>query len=98
MPLPPPSQRSSLFDFLVAGELVLSLSTLAIAFLILVFSEIAPKVIGASYPERVALSRSYVLTPLLKVIGPWSGSSICSSVCCCGSFARSLWVQTRLTR
>lgn len=52
------------------GELVLSLSTIAVAFLILVFSEIAPKVIGASYPERVAFRASFVLTPLLKIIGP----------------------------
>jgi Mg2+/Co2+ transporter CorB len=52
------------------GELVLSLSTIAVAFLLLVFSEIAPKVIGASYPERVALAASHVLSPLLKLIGP----------------------------
>jgi Mg2+/Co2+ transporter CorB len=52
------------------GELVLSLSTVAVAFLLLVFSEIAPKVIGASYPERVALSASHILVPLLKIIGP----------------------------
>jgi len=33
-------------------------ATLAIAFLILVFSEVAPKIIGATYPERIALPAS----------------------------------------
>jgi len=33
-------------------------ATLAIAFLILVFSEVAPKIIGATYPERIALPRA----------------------------------------
>ena len=35
-------------------------------FLILVFSEITPKIIGASYPEPIALAVVYVLKPLLK--------------------------------
>jgi Mg2+/Co2+ transporter CorB len=52
------------------GELVLSLSTAAVAFLLLVFSEISPKVMGASYPERIAFPASYVLTPLLKLVYP----------------------------
>src|SRR5688572_32290534 len=37
------------------GELVLAMATLAVTFFILVFSEITPKVIGATYPELVAL-------------------------------------------
>src|SRR4026209_2496138 len=31
------------------------------AFVILVFSEITPKVVGAAYPERIALPASYVI-------------------------------------
>lgn len=52
------------------GELALSLGTLAVTFLIVVFSEITPKVIGASYPERIALPAAYVLHPLLRVLYP----------------------------
>jgi Mg2+/Co2+ transporter CorB len=52
------------------GEWVLTLSTLAIAFSILVFSEITPKVVAAAYPERVALASSYVLVVLLKITQP----------------------------
>ncbi len=44
--------------------------TLAITFIILVFSEIMPKVIAASYPERVALPSSYILAPLNKLFYP----------------------------
>jgi len=51
-------------------EYVLAAATLAVTFLILVFSEITPKVIGATYPERIALPSSYILTPLLRVTYP----------------------------
>src|SRR5512147_1391069 len=37
------------------GKLAYAGSTIAISFLIIVFSEITPKVIGATYPERIAL-------------------------------------------
>ena len=52
------------------GELVLSLSTAAVAFLLLVFSEITPKVIGATRPETIAFPASYVLAPLLTIAYP----------------------------
>ncbi len=44
--------------------------TLGITFIILVFSEIMPKVIAASFPERVALPSSYILAPLNKLFYP----------------------------
>jgi Mg2+/Co2+ transporter CorB len=46
------------------------LGTLALTFVILVFSEIMPKIIAASYPERIALPASYVLTPLITLFHP----------------------------
>ena len=52
------------------GESTLVVATAAAAFAILVFSEITPKVVGAAYPERIALSASYVLAPLLKLTRP----------------------------
>ena len=48
---------------------VLGIATLVVAFLILVFAEITPKVIGARYPEQVALAASFALKPLVKGIG-----------------------------
>jgi Mg2+/Co2+ transporter CorB len=52
------------------SEASLVVATAAAAFAILVFSEITPKVVGAAYPERIALSASHVLAPLLKITRP----------------------------
>ncbi|MGE5318626.1 MAG: HlyC/CorC family transporter [Hyphomicrobiaceae bacterium] len=53
-----------------AGEIVLFTATLLLTFLILVFSEVTPKVLGASFPERVAYPATLLLTPLLKLAYP----------------------------
>jgi Mg2+/Co2+ transporter CorB len=53
-----------------ASELALLLGTLAITFVLLVVSEIMPKIIAASHPERVALPSSYLLSPLIKLFHP----------------------------
>ena len=52
------------------GELALAVSTAVVTFLILVFSEITPKVIGATHADRIAPFVSYVLTPLLRGLTP----------------------------
>jgi len=46
------------------------LGTLALTFVIVIFSEIMPKIVAASHPERVALPASYVLTPLITLFYP----------------------------
>jgi Mg2+/Co2+ transporter CorB len=51
-------------------RVTLLISTLAISFLIIVFSEITPKVIGASYPERTALLLALPLRASLKLLDP----------------------------
>ena len=52
------------------GEIVLFVATLLLTFLILVFSEVTPKVIGAAFPERVAYPATLLLMPLLKLVYP----------------------------
>lgn len=52
------------------GEYTLMIATASVTFFILVFSEITPKVIGATYPEAIALPSSYILSPLLRVAYP----------------------------
>jgi len=52
------------------GELALAASTVVVTFLILVFSEITPKVIGATHADRIAPIAAYVLTPLLRGLTP----------------------------
>ena len=57
-------------NFFGRNDLAILLGTVCVTFAILVFSEITPKVIAATYPERIALISSYVLTPLLKIFYP----------------------------
>lgn len=52
------------------GKLALAGGTLVITFLILVFSEITPKVLAANYADRLAPLVSYVLAPLLRLCAP----------------------------
>jgi len=48
----------------------LGAGTLIITFIILVFSEITPKIIGATYADRLAPVIAYILTPLLRICYP----------------------------
>ncbi len=57
-------------ELLGQSRVALAAATAAITFLIVVFSEITPKVIGATFPEKIALPLSYVLGPLLRVLYP----------------------------
>ena len=52
------------------GEFVLAIATAAASFAILIFSEILPKIFGATFSEPIALAASYVLTPLIRVTRP----------------------------
>lgn len=51
-------------------EWVLGVGTLVVTFLILVFSEITPKVIGASRADTLAPAVSFLLAPLLRLFHP----------------------------
>jgi len=51
-------------------ERVITIATAVVAFLLIVFAEITPKVIGATYPERIALPTSFVLRPLMTLAKP----------------------------
>lgn len=48
----------------------LEIGTIFITFCLLVFSEITPKVIAATYPDWITIRVSYVLTPLLRIAYP----------------------------
>lgn len=51
-------------------EWAITMGALVLTFLLLVFSEITPKIIGASYPEKIAFPTSFALSPLLKLAKP----------------------------
>ncbi len=52
------------------NETVITIATGVVAFLLIIFAEITPKVIGATYPERIALPASFVLKPLMALAKP----------------------------
>lgn len=58
------------FRYLGNSQAALVVATGVATFAILVFSEITPKVVGATYAERIALPASYLLTPLQRVSQP----------------------------
>ena len=66
------SSLSSFIAIRLFGEdkIVYAIGTLVISFLIIIFSEITPKVIGATYPERTALLLSYPLKATLRLLVP----------------------------
>jgi len=49
---------------------VITISTGAVAFLLIVFAEISPKVIGATFPEKIALPTAMALKPLMALAKP----------------------------
>jgi Mg2+/Co2+ transporter CorB len=51
-------------------ESVLTIATAVVAFLLIVFAEISPKVIGATYPEHISLVCSLILKPLMAASKP----------------------------
>jgi hypothetical protein len=50
--------------------LVLSIATLVVALLIIIFSEITPKVIGAAFPEKIASNVGWFILPLAFILKP----------------------------
>ena len=51
-------------------ESVITIATAVVAFLLIVFAEISPKVIGATYPEKISLGSSFLLKWLMGVAKP----------------------------
>lgn len=59
------------FKLFGENELSLTIATLVVTTALLIFSEITPKIIGASYPEKIALPASYILEPMLRLMHPF---------------------------
>lgn len=49
---------------------VLSISTAVVAFLIIIFAEITPKIIGAAFPDAIASHASWIIRPLIWIMKP----------------------------
>ncbi|MBT6356175.1 MAG: DUF21 domain-containing protein, partial [Nitrosomonadales bacterium] len=57
-------------EFFGTQESFIFVGTLVTTFMIVIFSEISPKVIGAAHPEKLAPFCSYILYPLLRIFYP----------------------------
>ena len=57
-------------EFFGTQESIIFIGTIITTFMIVIFSEISPKVIGAANPEKLAPYCSFILYPLLKVFYP----------------------------
>ena len=64
------------------GEAGLAIATGALTFVILVFSEVAPKTLAALHPERIAYPAAYVYTLLLTLLYPlvWFVNALANSM------------------
>lgn len=51
-------------------SLVLSVTTGVVAFFIIIFAEITPKIVGATFPDKIALPASIVIAPLTRLARP----------------------------
>jgi Mg2+/Co2+ transporter CorB len=55
----------------VGGEFLVAFGAALLAFVLLIFCEVAPKTFGALHPERLALPAAYIYTPLLLLLYPF---------------------------
>src|ERR1700735_2991714 len=55
----------------LGGEFLVAFGAALLAFVLLIFCEVAPKTFGALHPERLALPAAYIYTPLLFVLYPF---------------------------
>src|SRR5258708_24646792 len=55
----------------LGGEFLVAFGATALAFVLLIFCEVAPKTFGAMHPERLALPAAYIYTPLLLLLYPF---------------------------
>jgi Mg2+/Co2+ transporter CorB len=55
----------------LGGEFLVALGAALLAFVLLIFCEVAPKTFGALHPESLALPAAYIYTPLLFLLYPF---------------------------
>jgi Mg2+/Co2+ transporter CorB len=55
----------------LGGEFFVAFGAALLAFVLLIFCEVAPKTYGALHPERLALPASYIYVPLLFLLYPF---------------------------
>jgi Mg2+/Co2+ transporter CorB len=66
----------------LGGEILVAGGAIALALVLLIFCEVAPKTYGALHPERLAIPSAYIYTPLLFVLYPfvWATNLLANGV------------------
>jgi Mg2+/Co2+ transporter CorB len=66
----------------LGGEVLVAAGAVALALVLLIFCEVAPKTYGALHPERLAILSAYIYTPLMWVLYPfvWSTNLLANGV------------------
>ena len=64
------SSITTIIALRLGGEAAIAIAAGLLTFVILIFSEVAPKTVAALYPEKIAFKAALVYTPLLKILYP----------------------------
>src|SRR5690606_12958641 len=64
------SALATLLAVRIWGEAGIAIATMGLTIILLIFGEVTPKTIAATYPEKIAFPASFILTPLLKLLYP----------------------------
>src|ERR1700720_2541982 len=66
----------------LGGEFLVAFGAGLLAFVLLIFCEVAPKTFGALHPERLALPAAFIYTPLLLLLYPfvWATNLLANGV------------------
>jgi Mg2+/Co2+ transporter CorB len=64
------SSLATLIALRLGGDGAIAIAAGILTFVVLIFSEVAPKTLAAMHPEKVAFPAAWIYTPLLKVMFP----------------------------
>ena len=64
------SSITTIIALRLGGEAAIAIAAGLLTFVLLIFSEVAPKTVAALYPEKIAFPASYAYIPLLKLLYP----------------------------
>jgi len=64
------SSLATLIALRLGGDGAIAIAAGILTFVVLIFSEVAPKTLAAMHPEKIAFPAAWIYTPLLKVMFP----------------------------
>ena len=64
------SSIATIIALRLGGQAAIAIGAGLLTFVVLIFSEVAPKTVAALYPEKIAFPAALIYTPLLKLLYP----------------------------